>query len=194
MRIGIGLLWLTCVMVGATAQAELYRYIDGNGGVVLNRHGVPAELIANGYEVLNEQGRVVRVVPPAATPAERARLQAQEQRAVLDAKLLRLYSGVDDVEQARLRKLGEMDGLISIAEGNLQVLLAQRQRLEKERADLDQAGTAGEAGVLAHIERLGSDQVVLQQQLERYREARVQAEADFARDSARIAELLNVAR
>ena len=194
MRIGIGLLWLTCVLAGGVAQAELYRYIDANGGVVLNRHGVPVELIANGYEVLNEQGRVMRVVPPAPTPAERAQLQAQQLRAMHDAKLLRLYSGVDDVEQARLRKLAEMDGLISIAEGNRQVLLAQRQRLEKEHADLEQAGVAVEAGVLAHIERLGSDHAALQQQLERYRELRVQAEADFARDSARIAELLNVAR
>ena len=87
-----------------------------------------------------------------------------------------------------------MDGLISIAEGNLQVLLAQRQRLEKERADLEQAGVAVEAGVLAHIERLGSDHAALQQQLDRNRELRAQAQADFARDRSRIAELLNLAR
>jgi len=51
-----------------------------------------------------------------------------------------------------------------------------------------------EAGVMAHIERLGSDQAALRQQLDRHRQLRAQAEADFARDSARIAELLNVAR
>lgn len=194
MRIGIGLLWLVCVLVGGVAQAELYRYADANGGVVLNRHGVPAELIGNGYEVLNEQGRVLRVVPPAPSPADRARLQAQEARAVLDAKLLRLYSSVDDVERVRLRKLSEMDGLIASAEENLQVLLAQRQRLEKEQADLEQAGAPVDAGALAHIERLGSDQAALQQQLERYREVRAQAEAGFARDRVRIAELLEIAR
>lgn len=192
MRIGIGLLWLVCGLVGGAAQAELYRYVDANGGVVLNRHGVPAALIGNGYEVLNEQGRVLRVMPPAPTPAERARLQAHQQRVELDAKLLRLYSSVDDVERARLRKLGEMDGLITIAEGNLQVLLAQRQRLENEQADLEGSGAPAE--VTARIERLGSDQAALQQQLERYREVRAQAEAGFARDRVRIAELLQVGR
>lgn len=194
MRIGISLLWLACVLAGGVAQAELYRYVDRNGGVVLNRHGVPAELIGNGYEVLNEQGRVVRIVPPAPTPAERARLQALERSAVHDANLLRLYSSVDDVERARLRKLAELDGLITIAEGNLQVLLAQQQRLEKEQAGLQHTGAPVDSSVMAHIERLATDQVALQQQLERYRKTRVQAEAGFARDSARIAELLGAAR
>lgn len=194
MRIGIGLLLLMCGLAAGPAQAELYRYVDRNGGVVLSRHGVPPELIGNGYEVLNDQGRVVRVVPPAPTPAERARLQALERSALHDANLLRLYSSVDDVERARLRKLGELDGLIAIAEGNLQVLVAQRLRLEKEQADLERVGAAVDASVMAHVERLGTDQIALQQQLERYRDARLQAEAGFTRDSARIAELLDGAR
>lgn len=193
MRRWIGLAWLTYVLLAGMAQAELYRYIDGAGGVVLNRHGVPAELIGNGYEVLNEQGRLLRVVPPAPTPAERGRLQALEQRAVLDAQLLRLYSSVEDVERARSRKLNELDGLIVITDAKLEMSLAQRQRLEKELA-LQQDGAPVNAELLAHLDRLGSDQAALQQQLERYREARAQAEAGFARDRVRLAELLEVRR
>ncbi len=91
------------------AQTELYRYVDG-------------ALVGKGYEVLNEQGWVL----PAPARAERARLSAQEERALLDVKLLRLYSRVADVERAWLRKLSERDGLIAIAEANLQVLLVRR--------------------------------------------------------------------
>ena len=46
-------------LLGATvAQAELYRYVDDKGVVVLDRHGVPPQFIGRGYEVLNDQGRV----------------------------------------------------------------------------------------------------------------------------------------
>lgn len=191
MRIGISLAWLAGMLVGAAAQAELYRYVDGNGGVVLSRHGVPAELIGNGYEVLSEQGRLLRVVPPAPTPAQRVELRAREERAALDAKLLRLYSSVEDVERARLRKLAELDGLIDIAEANLQALQAQRrQRLEREQVDPGRRG----AGLTEHDARLASDEAVLQQQMAHYRELRMQAQAGFARDAQRLAELLDTAR
>jgi hypothetical protein len=95
-----------------------------------------------------------------------------------------MYSSVDDVERARLRKLGEIDSLIGIAEGNLLALQAQRERLEK-----DHTGQS-EAAQQAHIERMASDQLMLQAQLRRYREVREQAQAGFDRDSARIAVLL----
>ena len=60
--------------------AELYRYVDERGVVVLDRHGVPPQHISRGYQVLNEQGRVVREVPPAPSAEEFARLQAKKAR------------------------------------------------------------------------------------------------------------------
>ena len=91
--------------------AELYRYVDDKGVTVLSRQGVPPEFIGKGYEVLNDQGRVLRVIPPAPTPEEFARMQADKARASSDAKLLRLYTNLDDVDRARERKLAELDGV-----------------------------------------------------------------------------------
>ena len=69
---------LLSVLLPALAGAgELYRYVNDKGVIVLDRQGVPPEYIGKGYDVLSDQGRVVRVVPPAPTAEERQRLQAQ---------------------------------------------------------------------------------------------------------------------
>src|SRR5690606_13512113 len=88
--------------------AELHRYVDDKGVTVLSRQGVPPEFIAKGYEVLNDQGRVVKVVPPAPSAEEMKRLVADKARARSDAQLLRLYTSPDDVDRARERKLNEL--------------------------------------------------------------------------------------
>ncbi|NQD96635.1 DUF4124 domain-containing protein, partial [Pseudomonas sp. CrR25] len=89
------------VVVEAT---ELYRYVDDQGVTVLSRQGVPPEFIAKGYEVLNDQGRVIKVIPPAPTAEEMRRLLADKARASSDAQLLRLYTSPEDVDRARGRK------------------------------------------------------------------------------------------
>ena len=59
---------LLSVLLPALAGAgELYRYVNDKGVIVLDRQGVPPEYIGKGYDVLSDQGRVVRVVPPAPT-------------------------------------------------------------------------------------------------------------------------------
>lgn len=169
--------------------AELYRYVDAKGVTVLSRQGVPPELIGKGYEVLNDQGRVVRVVPPAPTPEEYARMQAQKARASSDAQLLRLYSNLDDVDRARERKLAELDGVIGVARGNLQSVRTQQANLQSQAADHERAGRQVPESLLAQINTLKEEQQRLQRDIARYKEARSQAEADFAADRARLAEL-----
>src|SRR5690606_38142570 len=120
---------------GVAAAAELYRYVDDKGVTVLSRQGVPPEFIGKGYEVLNDQGRVLRVVPPAPTAEEFARIQAVKARAGSDAQLLRLYSSVDDVDRARERKLAELDGVTGVARGNLQSVRTQQANLQSQAAD-----------------------------------------------------------
>lgn len=169
--------------------AELYRYVDAKGVTVLSRQGVPPELIGKGYEVLNDQGRVVRVVPPAPTPEEYARMQAQKARASSDAQLLRLYSNLDDVDRARERKLAELDGVIGVARGNLQSVRTQQANLQSQAADHERAGRQVPESLLAQINNLKEEQQRLQRDIDRYKDARSQAEADFAADRARLAEL-----
>lgn len=168
---------------------ELYRYVDDKGVTVLSRQGVPPEFIAKGYEVLNDQGRVLRVIPPAPTAEEFARMQADKARASRDAQLLRLYSNLDDVDRARERKLAELDGVTSVAHGNLQSVRTQQANLQSQAADHERAGRAVPKHLLVQINNLKDEQQRLQRDIARYQEARKKAEADFAADRARLAEL-----
>ena len=173
--------------VGAS---ELYRYTNDKGVIVLDRQGVPTQYIGQGYEVLNDQGRVVRVVPPAPTPEEMQRLLAEKARAKTDAQLLRLYSRVEDIELAKERKLSELDGMIGVARGNLQSLGTQQTNLEKQAAEHERAGRAVPQHLLTQIDNLKSEQASVAQTILRYQQGRAQAETGFDADRARLAELL----
>ena len=190
MRIGNGMLVLLGVLATNFAFGDLYRYVDDKGVVVLDRHGVPPQFIGKGYEVLNEQGRVTRIVPPAPTAEERQRLLEAEARATSDMQLLRLYASEKDVERAKVRKLAELDGVIGISRGNLQALRAQQENLQGQAANHERAGRAVPETLLVQINNLGREQASLQRDIERFLRARQEAENSFARDQVRVAELL----
>lgn len=119
---------------------ELYRYVNDKGVVVLDRQGVPPQYIGKGYQVLNDQGRVIRTVPPAPTAEELRQRKAAQAQASSDAQLLRLYSSLEDVDRARERRLAELDGLSSVARGNLQSLKLQQANLQGQAANQERAG------------------------------------------------------
>ncbi|WAF86029.1 DUF4124 domain-containing protein [Metapseudomonas otitidis] len=178
-------------MAPLAAQAELYRYTNEKGVTVLDRLGVPPQFIDKGYEVLNDQGRVVKTVPPAPTLEERQRLQADKARAGSDAQLLRLYTSVEDVDRALQRKLSELDGLITVAKGNQQSLRTQQANLQAQAADNERAGRQVPEALVAQIDNVRSEYKRLDDDIARYQDERKKAQATFAADRARLAELLN---
>ena len=172
------------------SATELYRYVDDKGTTVLSRQGVPPEHISKGYEVLNDQGRVVRVIPPAPSAEEMKKILADRARASSDAQLLRLYSTPDDVERARERKLAELDSLIGVARGNLQSVRTQQANLQSQAADHERAGRAVPAHLLAQIDNQKAEQARLKADIQRYQTARKNADTSFNADLDRLKELL----
>ncbi|AYC34843.1 DUF4124 domain-containing protein [Pseudomonas cavernae] len=189
LRVALLLGLLLPLGAGAT---ELYRYVNDKGVTVLDRQGVPPQYIGKGYEVINEQGRVIRVIPPAPSAEEMQRQLDEKARASSDAQLLRLYSTLEDVDRAKARKLTELDGLIGVARGNLQSLRSQQANLQGQAADQERAGRQVPEHLLAQIDNLKAEQEHAQQDIQRYETARQQAEASFGADRARLAKLLGV--
>jgi hypothetical protein len=191
-----GLCLFVTVSTSTVAQAadasgvRLYRYIDNRGVTVLDRQGVPPEYVGKGYEVLNSQGRVVQVVPPAPTAEQARQAEAEKAQADADAQLLHLYSSLEDVDRAKARKLAELDALIGVAQGNLRGFVVQQRSLQSQAADLERAGRPVPKTLIDQLDDLRDQQQGVNLQIERYRELRRQAEADFARDRARVALLL----
>ncbi len=187
-------LWLGLLLPLWASASEMYRYTNAQGITVIGRQGVPSEFIGKGYDVLNEQGRVVRVVPPAPTADEMKKLLADRERAKSDTQLLRLYSSPEDVDRARARKLAELDGLIGVANGNLQSVRLQQANLQKQAADQERAGRQVPEQLLAQINGQRDEQVRLKKDIERHQAARKQAESSFAADRARVSELIGQGR
>lgn len=174
----------------AASQVEMYRYVNDKGITVIDRLGVPPQYIGKGYQVLNEQGRVIREVPPAPTAAEIEQRKADAARASSDQQLMRMYTSVEDVDRARDRKLSELDGLTSVAKGNLQSLKMQQANLQARAADQERAGRQVPDDLVAQLNNLRSDEQRLQQDIARYQQLRVQAVSSFGEDRARVAQLV----
>lgn len=174
----------------AAYAVEYYRYTDERGITVINRQGVPPHLIGKGYEVLSEQGRVVRVVPRAPTPEEYRAIQAEKAQAKADWQLLRLYPRVKDIEHARERKVTELDGQINIARNNLLVVDSLKADLQGQADLKERAGRAVPESLLKQITEATLDQQRLQQQISRHLQNKSDLERTFLRDKTRLTELL----
>lgn len=185
------LLALGLLASGMSYAVEYYRYADERGITVINRQGVPAHLIGNGYEVLSEQGRVVRVVPRAPTPEEYRKMQADEELAKSDRQLMMLYTRIEDIDRARDRKISDINGQISIARGNLLSVNSLKADLQRQAASQERAGRKVPLVLLKQIEDVSVDQQRLQQQVARYMQSKKDVEALFASDKLRLTELLD---
>lgn len=184
---------LSAVLASLATAGELYRYTNDQGVVVLDRQGVPPQHIGKGYEVLNEQGRVVRSVAPTSREEMQRQLNAQAQ-AGADERLLRLYASPEDVERAKARKLAELDSVIGIARGNLQSLHTQQANLQSQAAEHERAGRKVPEALIGQLDTLKKEQLRVQRDIERYRSVKLQAERSFEADKARISELMSRSR
>ncbi|NMZ45248.1 MULTISPECIES: hypothetical protein [Pseudomonas] len=173
----------------AGQAAELYRYLDRNGTLVIDRQGVPPEYAGKGYDVLNEQGRVIRKVAPALPAAELDRQARERQQAVVDGQLRKLYSNVEDVDRAKARKLTELDGLMQIKKANLEAARQLQSQLMEQAAVQQRNGQALPADLQARLDAAAADQVRLQADLQRYAELRTSTSAAFDADRARMQRL-----
>ncbi len=148
---------------GASAR-EMYRYTNDKGNTVID-YQVPPEYVANGYEVLNEEGVVLRVVPRELSLEEQALLTNRERQAEAakaekdrlrkwDESLLLRYSSVADIEAARERALRDLRIRLSILKGNKRTLKQQVQTYQAQAADQERAGRAVDMALLNAIEDL----------------------------------------
>ena len=107
-----------CFYSNVIHAGAFYRYVNEEGVKVLDT-SIPPEYVQNGYEILNKNGQVIEVVPPAPSEEEIAEKQT-EQEILFHYELLRKrYSNVSSIESARKRKLENLETSISIIKGNI---------------------------------------------------------------------------
>lgn len=123
------------------AQGHYYRYVNEEGVKVLG-HSIPPQYVANGYEVLSANGRVISVVEPAPDPEL---VEIERAKAVLKAKyeqLSRRYSTVRDIEAAKQRKLTHVEASILLVESSIDNIQDEIDSITARAASFERAGKA----------------------------------------------------
>jgi hypothetical protein len=158
---------LLLILASVVEAKPLYRYRNAEGNVVVD-YQVPADSVGNGYEILNDKGIVITVVPRAlsaeelkAKDAEKKREQeakAEEERLrKWDESLMLHYSTVADIEDAKRRALGDLQIRMSILKSNRYSLKQEVENYQAQAADTERAGKSVDVERLRTIERLQQD-------------------------------------
>ena len=175
-----------------------YRYRD-NTGVTHIGYSMPPQFVENGYEVLNDQGRVVEVILPKKVLDERSkellreaetRHQIEMQRAK-DEALLRFYSSTKDVERVRERKLMEFDNFNNIQEANILSYKKKVANLQAQAADLERTNRAIPKEILDTLTTLEEKISDAEQAIELKKKEKEQVSNAFEQDIKRLNILLH---
>ncbi|MEJ2532041.1 MAG: hypothetical protein P8Y92_09605 [Halioglobus sp.] len=191
------------VALAPAAQArDLYRYSNEEGNVVVG-YQIPPRYVAGGYEVLNEEGVVIRVVPPALSEEEQSEADARHRQEAAaraeeerlrewDESLLLRYSTVSDIEAARERALRDLRIRVSILKSNKRSLKQQVENYQAQAADLERSGQPVDVARLQTIEDLQAEIESTDRSIrEREREIE-EVSAAYQRDIERFGQLLDV--
>jgi hypothetical protein len=195
--------WTLLLGFVSIAEAKtLYRYRNAQGVVVVD-YQVPAELVGGGYEVLNNKGMVIQVVPRELTPEERKQKDAEEKRErearaeqerlrEWDESLMLRYSTEADIEDAKRRALGDLQIRMSMLRGNRRSLKQKVENYQAQAANTERAGQSVDVERLRAIETL-QDEIAATERDIKDREGEIEAlSAAFDADIERFRMLQDV--
>ncbi|QFS85659.1 MULTISPECIES: DUF4124 domain-containing protein [Marinobacter] len=150
------------LLLSASVQANMYRYTDDNGQLVISST-IPQEATKRGYDILSTNGRVIETIPPAPTAEEIAAREAEKERQrqaeiqqEQDRQLLKRFSHPDQAVRAMHRKIRELEGIIQLKRGNISVISSQLDSEQSRAADMERAGRDIPEATLERIRRLES--------------------------------------
>ena len=201
-RIAISGFFLTLLAAGTLEAGQLYRYTNDEGVAVV-AYQVPPEHVAKGYEVLNDKGVLIDVVPRSLSEKERSSMNAEERLArqsaeerkrlqEWDRSLLLRYSSVADIEAARDRALRDLRIRVSILKGKQRSLRQQVENYQAQAADQERRDQPVSPAHLQAIEDLRREMGQAERSLvERKREIS-EVVASYERDIERFRTLQEV--
>ena len=197
----LGVIALCSVARPVISADFLYRYVDEEGVTVID-YTIPPQYVQQGYEILNSDGSLHKVVPRTLTADEladqsgdayRARVAAEEAERLRkwDESLMLRYSSIEDIEAARDRALSELRIRISILRTNVRSLTQQVESNQERAADLERRGQDVPVELVDAINGLRSEIGETERAItERIREVDVVA-AGYQRDIDRFETLLD---
>jgi hypothetical protein len=130
-------------LVGGTARAATYKWVDDKGVVHYTDH-MPPEAINKGSAQLNKQGVTVKQTEPAPTPEQRRAKEQEEARqkelakqqeaaAKRDRALLSSYTSEAEIDLARSRSLRTIESVVQSSKAYTEQLVRRKADLEAKR-------------------------------------------------------------
>ena len=116
--------------------AELYRYYNQQG-VLVTTDTPPPDAATNDYEVVNESGRLLRIVSALDRGAELSSDQTKQ-----DNYLLSSFSTVDEIHSLKARKVQLLMREIEQLENNLSALAARENKIYFDASNIELNGEA----------------------------------------------------
>lgn len=114
--------------------AELYRYYNQQG-VLVTTDTPPADAATNDYEVVNESGRVLRIVSILDRGEELSSDQTKQ-----DNYLLTSFSRVEEIESLKARKVQLLLREIEQLKNNLAALAARENKIYFDASNIELSG------------------------------------------------------
>lgn len=172
---------LLLIGTNALAQGQLYRYTNDEGVRVINST-IPSKYTAKGYEILNKYGQLIEVVPPAPTEAELASRQKRAMQIERYHIMKRRYPTINDIKDAKLRRIKNIDTNISILEGNLKGLTDNHRKLMSDAAQSEREKGTVPNHLLEDIDIAQEEINVTKKTLEKRKKERVSEAFKFDED------------
>jgi hypothetical protein len=158
---------LSLLFATGSQAANLYRYTNAEGVTVVD-YQVPADYVGNGYEILNADGMVVRVVPRELSDEEKQVRNAQQELEAAasaeerrlrewDESLLLRYSTIEDIEAAQERALRDLRIRLSILKSNKRSLKQQVENYQAQAADMERSGREVDVARISAIENIQAE-------------------------------------
>ena len=124
------------ILLAPTVHAATYKWVDDQG-VVHYTDKIPPEAINKGSVELNKQGIPIKKNDPALTPEQRRVREAEDERGRQAAKvreeiqrkdraLLQSYTNESEIDLAKKRALGTIDGQVQSAQAYIATLAKRK--------------------------------------------------------------------
>jgi len=163
--------------------AELYRYYNQQGRLVTT-DTPPPDAATNDYEVVNESGRLLRIVSALDRDAELSVDQSKQ-----DHYLLSSFSTVDEIQSLKARKVQLLMREIEQLENNLTALSTRENKIYFDAANIELSGETVPASVSEQLQILEGARVELSETLAQRREEYTALEQLYKGYIARFREL-----
>jgi len=203
MKILLLIISFALIGVNFTAQAQnFYRYKNSEGSIVV-KDKVTKEMEKVGYDIINEQGKIIKHVEASKTLAEleadrlkiiaeKNRLIEEEQQRHRDADLLRQFTSIGDIIRNRDSQLLALERRIRIQHSKEDLLELQLEDQQQQAATYERLGQKVAKTVLKDIQA-SQDQITnTQMNTEVLEKEKLRVEKSFERDIIRFKELESV--